>query len=383
MSKELFIAVATLVGFVVGAGILGLPYVFAQSGVLTGILSVLAIGLAVMILNLMIGETSLRTRASHQLVGYAERYLGENGKKLMLIFLLLGWYGAMIAYIIKTGQFLSALLNPIINLNPIYYSIIFALLGSYLVFKGLKIIEKTEFWMITLLFIILAVIAIFTIPSVQTQNITEFNLSQFWFPFGVVLFAFGGAGAIPEMREELKNNKKLIKKAIIIGTIISAAIYILFPILIVGVTGLNTTDGAILGLGQAMGYKMLALGSLFGILTMTTSFIAIGLAIKEIFKFDYRDNEIQSSFLATVVPFITAIIIILLKIDNAFYRVIDLNGAIIYPLTSILFVIMFWRARKLGNRKPEYTLKFAKTLGITVILIFIAGFINEIIKLFF
>ena len=157
----------------------------------------------------------------------------------------------------------------------------------------------------------------------------------------------------------------------------------MFPILIVGVTGLNTTDGAILGLGQVLGYKILALGSLFGILTMTTSFIAIGLAIKEIFKFDYRDNEIQSSFLATVIPFTTAIIIILLKIDNAFYKVIDLNGAIIYPLTSILFVIMFWRARKMGNRKPEYTLKFAKTLGVIVILIFLLGFINEMVKLFF
>ena len=43
MGKELFVAVATLVGFVVGAGILGLPYVFAQSGFLTGVLSVLFI----------------------------------------------------------------------------------------------------------------------------------------------------------------------------------------------------------------------------------------------------------------------------------------------------------------------------------------------------
>ena len=66
-----------------------------------------------MILNLMIGETSLRTKSSHQLVGYAERYLGKKGKKLMLIFLLLGWYGAMIAYIIKTGQFLSGWLFQI------------------------------------------------------------------------------------------------------------------------------------------------------------------------------------------------------------------------------------------------------------------------------
>lgn len=383
MKKELFIAVATLVGFCVGAGILGLPYVFSKAGFITGILNVILIGFVVTILYLMLGEVSLRTKRSHQIVGYAGKYLGPKGKKTLFYLLLFGWYGAIIAYTIKIGEFLSALISPIINISPIYYSILFALIGYYFVHKGIALIKKSEFWMILFVILVLILIGIFSIPSINQSNLTTFNLKDFWFPFGLVLFAFGAAGAIPEMREELKKNEKLMKYAIIIGTSLSALAYIVFPLFVVGVTGQATTDGAVIGLGNALGYKMLLLGGLLGILTMSTSFLAIGLAIKETFKFDYRKNNLKSSLLACVFPFIIALIIIILKIDNAFYNVLNIIGSFIYPLSGIMFVLIFWKAKKKGDRKPEYSLKFSKTLGTIIILLFLAGFINGFIRLLF
>jgi tyrosine-specific transport protein len=381
MEKPLFVATATLIGFVVGAGILGLPYAFSKTGFLTGALNIIIIGLAILFLNLMIGETCLRTKTRHQLTGYIEKYLGYRWKNIMVILLSLGWYGAMIAYIIKIGEFLSALINPFFQINSIYFSVIFALIGSYSVYKGISIIKKSEFWMVFLTLTTLIVIGIFSIPNMQIANLDGFQLSKFWIPFGVVLFAFGGAGAIPEMREELKKDKYLMKHAIILGTVISALIYLLFPLFVVGVTGLNTTDGAIIGLGKSLGYKMLLLGVFFGMLTMSTSFLVVGLAMKEIFKFDYKKNNKASSLGACLIPFISSLIIILLKIDNAFYKVIDITGSLLYPLTSILLVIMFWKAKKVGERKPEYSLKYAKILGISIIILFLAGFVNELIKM--
>ncbi|TKJ17301.1 hypothetical protein CEE44_02075 [Candidatus Woesearchaeota archaeon B3_Woes] len=383
MKKELFIASATLVGFCVGAGILGLPYVFSKAGFLTGILNVILIGFAVTILYLMLGEVSLRTKRSHQITGYAGKYLGRKGKKTLFYLILIGWYGAIIAYTIKIGEFLSALISPIINISPIYYSILFALVGYLFVHKGIAIIEKSEFWMILFIIIIFILIGIFSMPSIDQHNLTKFNLEEFWFPFGIVLFAFGAAGAIPEMREELKKNEKLMKPAIILGTSLSALAYMIFPLFVVGVTGQSTTDGAIIGLGNVLGYKMLLLGGLLGILTMSTSFLAIGLAIKEIFKFDYRKNNLKSSLLACIFPFIIALIIIILKINNAFYNVLNIIGSFIYPLSGIMFVLIFWKTRKKGDRKPEYSLKFSKILGTIIILLFLAGFINELILLLF
>ena len=383
MKKELFLAVATLVGFVVGAGILGLPYVFSQSGFLVGALNVVLIGLAVMVLNLMIGETSLRTKKIHQLVGYTGKYLGLNGKKIMLFFLSVEWFGAMVAYIVKIGEILSALIRPFIEIDPLICSIIFALMGSYLIYKDLLLIEKSEFWLVTLTIIIILSIGILCMPSLNPINLQGFNIQHLWLPFGVTLFAFGGAGAIPEMREELAKNKKLLKKAIIIGGLIPIALYLIFPLFIVGVTGSATTEEGILGLANILGYKILLLGGFFAILAMSTSFLAVGLAIKDIFKFDMKKTNLNSTMLACIVPLIVSILVVLLKIDKVFYNVIDMCGSVFYPFTGIIFVLTFWQAKVKGDRKPEYSLKFGKLLGILLIILFLLGFANKMMRTFF
>ena len=127
MAKHFLAATATLMGFIIGAGILGIPYVVAKSGFLTGLIDIILIGVVVLFLNLYTGEIALRTKGSHQLTGYADKYYGKVGKYLMTFFMIIGLYGALIAYTIKEGQFLSAILNPIIGGTPLIYSIIFLL----------------------------------------------------------------------------------------------------------------------------------------------------------------------------------------------------------------------------------------------------------------
>ena len=71
MSHKLLLeASSTLVGFTIGAGILGLQYVVAHAGFLTGILNIVVIGCAVLMMNLMLGVAVLRTKEHHQLTGY-------------------------------------------------------------------------------------------------------------------------------------------------------------------------------------------------------------------------------------------------------------------------------------------------------------------------
>src|SRR3989338_8875922 len=94
------LASATLVGTIVGAGILAIPYVVAQSGFLVGFIITIVLGLSFLLLNLMTGEIILRTKKQHQLTGYAEKYLGSWGKRLMMFSMVFGTYGALTAYLI-------------------------------------------------------------------------------------------------------------------------------------------------------------------------------------------------------------------------------------------------------------------------------------------
>jgi len=380
--KHLTEAVATLVGFVIGAGILGIPYVVAHAGFLTGILNIIIIGIAVLIMNLMLGEVVLRTKEHHQLTGYAHKYLGKIGKHIMTICMILGMYGPLVAYTLKEGEFLAAIFTPIFGGSTLLYSLIFAAIGGILIYLGLKFIEESEVLMVFFILIILCVIGVFTIPYIQMSNLTPFNIKNIFLPYGVVLFAFLGTGAIPEIREELKEHKYLMKKAIIIGSLIPLFVYLLFSLMVVGVTGINTTDGALLGLGDVLGQNIMKFGLIFGILTMATSFLAVGLALKEMYMFDFKMNQNEASSLVCLIPVILFLFIFLLNINNAFYRVLDITGAILFSILGVVVVLMSLRSKKLGDRTPEYSIKGREIFTVILIIMFILGFIHKIVITF-
>ena len=77
MNKKFLATTFTLTGTIIGAGILGLPYVFAKSGFLVGIFWLIAIASIMIFVNLAMGEITLRTKGNHQLPGYANKYLGK------------------------------------------------------------------------------------------------------------------------------------------------------------------------------------------------------------------------------------------------------------------------------------------------------------------
>ena len=78
-----FLASSELIGTIVGAGFLGIPYVVSKSGFTLGLIHMMIIGIVITLTMLYLGEIIQRTRSSHQLPGYAERYLGKEGKRLM------------------------------------------------------------------------------------------------------------------------------------------------------------------------------------------------------------------------------------------------------------------------------------------------------------
>ena len=62
MNKKELRAIATLMGATIGAGILGLPYVAAKAGLTNTIIMMIILAVAVLFLNLYIGEITLRSK---------------------------------------------------------------------------------------------------------------------------------------------------------------------------------------------------------------------------------------------------------------------------------------------------------------------------------
>ena len=371
MKKEVLEAIATLVGVVIGAGILGIPYVVSKSGFLVGALNIIVIGLLVLFVNLFMGEVVLRTKGNHQLTGYAEKYLGVSGKVLMTISMIIGNYGALLAYLIGEGEVLSAVFGG----NSLFYSVGFFIIVSFIVYNGLKAVKKSELYLGILFVAIVFVIIAINAFNVDAENFA-LSSSNIFLPFGVVLFSYLGIVGIPEMREELINNWASMKKAIIIGSLIPLAIYLTFGLSVVAVTGAGTTEVATVGLGESLGRYMIILGNLFAVFTMATSFIAIALALKEMYNYDFKISSFNSFLLTISVP-----LVLFMLGFKSFISTISVAGSFSGGIAGILVVFMLWNSKRSCEREPEYKVGFSAVLGILVIIMFLLGIIYQVLSM--
>jgi len=371
MKKRGLEAIATLMGTVVGAGIFGIPYVVAKAGFLTGLMNIILIAGLVLIMKLYLGEVVLRTKGNHQLTGYAGKYLGKSGKRIMTFVMMFGIYGALLAYLIGEGRAFSAIFGG----SAFLYSLLFFIFVTILIFIGLKVIKEYELYMIMVVIVIVFLISLFSFKQINLDNLTGFNLGDIFLPYGVVLFAFLGSVAVPEMKEILEEDKKKLKKCIIIGSLLVLVVYLVFTFFVVAVTGFDTTEIATLGLGKVLGKKMLIVGNLFAVFAMATSFLTLGLAMKEMYNYDYGFSKNLSWFLTCSVPFG----LFLLGFQN-FIKTIGYVGSIAGGIEGMLIVFMAWRAVKMGDRKPEYSIVKGRLIGVILIAVFILGIVYQLLN---
>jgi len=380
--NKLWIAITTLIGTIVGAGILAIPYTLAKAGFFYGLIIIVLLGLAFLFLNLYVGEIVLRTKEQHQLTGYMEIYLGKWGKYLMAFSMIFGLYGALIAYIIGEGAALKTLFG---FGHPLIYSLIFFTFVALIIIRGIKATGKAELIVISLLVFVVIFIGIFSFQKIAPQNFTLFNPLFFFLPYGVVLFAFMGSVAIPEIQEELGQHKKLMKKAIIIGSLSPILIYLLFSFIIVGVVDLGAFESlspneriATIALGISSAPLLGILANFLAVCAMFTSFLTIGTALVEMYHYDFGISRRTSLLLVLIIPLLIAVANLI-----TFVAVIGLAGAVAGGLDGILIVLAYWKVKRLGNRIPEYSLTTPKLLGYLFIIMFALGIIYQIFTNFF
>ncbi|MEA3329668.1 MAG: aromatic amino acid transport family protein [Nanoarchaeota archaeon] len=345
MDKKFWATAFTLTGTVIGAGILGLPYVFAQSGFLIGVMWLLILGAVMITVNLIIGEVALRTKGIHHLPGYAKIYLGNWGKGLMFFAVVFGIYSALIAYIIGEGESLSKLFTGGVE-YALYFGIGFWLLMTLLLREGLKGLKKLETWGVISIILIIFGIFIWLFPSVQIGNISYLNFDNFFVPFGVTLFALLGFSSIPELRILIKGNEKKLKKVIFVGMLIPLILYVLFAVSVVGVLGVQVPEVATLAFGGII--------LILGIFTMLTSYFVLSFALKDIFKYDLHESKLINFIFVSILPLILYLIIVFFEFAG-FVKVLGIGGVISGGLTGILILFVHRVAKKKGKRKPEFS----------------------------
>jgi len=339
MRKEELKGVAAIVGTVVGAGTLGIPYVFAQSGFLTGLLTLVVVGFMSTLMMLYTAEIVLRTREVRQMPGLAGRYLGGYGKHLMLALQVIGIYGALMAYLAGIGLSFQNLLGG----DSMLYSTLFLVFAFPVVYRGLRVVEEVEGFLLAIKLFLILVLCLLLLPEVKLENLSQFNPWLWLRPYGVLMFAWSGYTVMPNLERIMEKNKKGMKKVILLAMFLCFLIYFSFAFAFVGALDGEVEEVAT----ESMKGDVLA--NLFAIFLLSTPFLILSWVLKDIFKYDYKVPEFPSSLLSCVLPYLFLIVA-----KPTFIQMLDVSGGYAVSLTYVLTALMVKRARKMGDEKPEF-----------------------------
>lgn len=373
--KKFLYAISVLIGTIVGIGVFGIPFVFMKSGFLTGALFLILLTAVTLIIHLALGEVILRTNGEHQLTGYAEVYLGSKWKKVVLFTLSLAIYSALLAYIIISGEFLANIFSvtPFSFSSPGFSTLFFAVMSFFLL-SGLKNISRMEFFMSIALIILVLGIAVIGLPKINVGSISIFRKEFFFLPYGVLLFALRGGTAIPLQRELLEGKEEYLKKAIWLGTLIPAAVFLLFAFVVVSISGEATSPEAVSGLSAYLSFPVIFLLSLFGFFAISTSFLGLGAALMEMFQYDFHLPKAVSWLLTVVPPYF-----LFFSGTRNFIDVINLGGAVALGIESIVIIFLYQKIKSKGHRIPEYSLSLPKWVWYAMLVLFGFGIVYTLI----
>ena len=373
--KKYLLALATFIGTIIGVGLFGLPYITSQIGFLPILVYFGVLGLVTMLIQLMYGEICLRTAGDHRLPGYIEIYLDRRLKFLPIITNSIGLYGANLAYIIIGGSFLASLLMPVFGGTVFTYVLIFFAAGALIIFLGSGSIAKSELVSIGLFFLVLIFLFVKGWPEIDLFNFltVDLNFKTMILPYGVILFSLTGMSVIPEVREVLDNQPRHLRSIIILGAIIPIITYIIFIITVLGITGANTTTDALSGLENHLGKGILTAGYLFGVLTTFTSYLTIGITIKKILWYDLKFSHLISWALAVSIP-----MILYLGGLKDFIAIIAFTGSVTVGIDVVLVALTYLKAKKKGDRVPDYDAGITKPTVIFLVVFFLIGVVASL-----
>ncbi|MFA5359725.1 MAG: aromatic amino acid transport family protein [Patescibacteria group bacterium] len=373
MSKNYFLAIATLMGTIIGVGLFTIPYIINKAGIVPLFFYIIVLALVQYFLQLLFAEIILSTKENHRLTGFVGKYINKKSKIVTFCIDIIGAYGSILAYIVMGGIFLRQLLYPYFGGNFFIYSTIIFILVSFIAFYDIKLIAGTELVLTSFLVIAIGLIAWRGFNYIQLSNYHLIDWGNIFLPYGPIFFAVGGGAAIPEVCRLLDKQKDKIKSAIAWGTFLPAILTLVFVLTNLGITGSSTTPDTLTGLGFILKDGVITFSLIFGLLAIITSYIVTAQATEEIYNWDLKLNNKLSWFLAGFIPYFLFLIG-----WSDLIKIISFTGAITGGLSGIILIWLVLKVKSKPEKDSFIKCRLDKPLAYILSSCFILGVIYEI-----
>lgn len=330
----------------IGAGMFGLPYVFLKSGWVAGLFYLFVLSFIVAGAHVLYWKSLAAANKKRLLLGMVRDFLGQFWYKVAVFAVITGLMLALVIYLILGNSFIR-LFWPSVGGNFGLLLFWFASIIPLFFEKRIIALELAGVFLMAGIIFIVFLTAPQFVPQVSVPKI---DLDNFFLPFGVVLFSLAGWTAIEPLFREKSSGGYIPKKSFLAGTFFAAALYAVFVLGIFN-SSFDITPDAISGLAGFPFWKLASLGIL-GIFALWTSYIPIGLEIKNSLVRDLGWKPFYGLSLVILLP----LMLVLLGLSD-FLKVIGLAGGVFLSLQYILIILVGKRVLGLhGAEKIFYNL---------------------------
>jgi len=357
-------AVLLITGSCVGAGMLALPIMTGLAGFFPS-LAMFFIAWAFMLVSaLLMIEINGWFKHQVNIVSMAGHSLGQLGRSLSWVLYLFLFYALSIAYISGSGNLTSTMLAGSVNIHVPEWTggLFFVILFGLVVYMGTR---QVDLWNRVLMIGKIAAFAglIFLGTSHVKPNLLAHAQPQYAiFSLPVLIISFGFHNMIPSITKYFHGDMKRVKQAVIWGSLLALAIYLIWEILVLGIVPLEGPNGiveslkmdreaaqsmaAVLGLSWVSSFAQAL--AFFAILT---SFLAQSLGLVHFLadglekKYSGKREPLELCALALLPPLVLELIY-----PQLFFKALNFAGGLCANvLFGLLPAIIVW----IGRNKAE------------------------------
>ncbi len=371
-NMKLIRSVATMVGSIVGVGVFGLPYVFAQVGYVTGLLMLLVLAAMMTGILLMYTDVVVHTPGEHRFSGIVEAYLGKTWARVGMATLAFGFWGAMLAYLVAGGDLLSVLFGLEGPIAETVLGLCVAALVAAISYRGLTFVARMEVWMLALLAFLFLFIVLAAMPHIDVSRLSvAYGDDGLLAVYGVVFFSLtGGISAIPEMRSLLGKRATTLPYATVLGMVCVTVLYAVFAFAVVAATGGRTSEFAIDALAPLLGDAFRAVGISLALISILSIFLVGSVELQNSLRYDTRVGRVAAWALSIGVP-----VILYLAGIRSFIGILGFIGAVFAGVNGILVVMTYEKMRASKVCREHVCLEVPKIVTVGIMVLYFAGIV--------
>ncbi len=353
-NKQIVMLALLVAGTMIGAGILAMPISAGIAGFWPSMLMMVVFSLSMLFSGIILAnEINAKKDDSFNFPSLYEEHFGVSGKWLASIGNLIIFYGLLTSYLAGATKIILIVFKIDIAYEPLVLLSIF-IIFSIVAASSLSLVKKYNTALMISLWISFFILTSIGSSDIDMQRYTHTDWIYLPVAIPMIIAAFIFHNIIPSICKDA-NWSSEIYKPITLGIIMGFVMNTIWLIVAIGVVpefgAISLNEARLTGIpitlemSQILKSELfLIMGTLFAMIAITTSYLSIGISLKDFLK-DILENSfnIYNKWIVLIIAFIPALIVSYL-FANIFLKALNIVGGIgLVLLFGILPTIIFYK----------------------------------------